>query len=85
MGMFDYIDDITAYCPQCGRRLTDAFQTKDFGESIRFLEHYKPGDTLPEDRDAVAFIQVYNICTHCKLFTNIYLVVQNNVLMHEFW
>ncbi len=82
MGMHDYIDNITAYCPQCGKKLTENFQTKDFKDP--FLNHYKPGDTVPEDRETYSYIDTYSICQNCRLLVNIGLVVEDNVLTDKF-
>ena len=82
MGMHDYIDNITAYCPQCGEKLTDNFQTKDFERP--FLDHYKPGDTIPEDREIESCVETYTICQNCHLLVNIALVVEDNILTDNF-
>jgi len=80
MGMHDYIDNVTAYCPQCGKNLT-GFQTKDF--ECPLLNHYKIGDIVPEDRDCTSYVTTYTICNNCGLFTNIFLIVEDNVLTDE--
>lgn len=78
MGMYDHIDNVTAYCPQCGEKLT-GLQTKDFFDP--FLEHYGPGDRLPEDRKEVAYITAYAICDNCGLFTNMFFEVDKDILI----
>ena len=82
MGMHDYIDNITAHCPQCREKLTENFQTKDFEDP--FLNHYTPGDTVPEDRNIISCVEAYTICQNCKLLVNIGLVVEDNVLTDKF-
>ena len=80
MGMYDWVDGITAYCPQCGKQLGQDFQTKDFEDRLRFLNHYKPGDTLPKERESESSLQIYSICKHCNLFTNIFLIIEDDIL-----
>jgi hypothetical protein len=81
MGMFDYVDNITVYCPKCGNVITNNFQTKDF--VAPFLEHYSPGDEIPTDRDDEDYIEIHSICEECELFTGVYLKVVGNTLTNE--
>ena len=81
MGMFDYVDDITVYCQKCGNVITNDFQTKSFVGP--FLEHYKPGDEIPTDRDDEDCIEVHSMCENCDLFTGVYLKVTGNILTNE--
>lgn len=77
MGMYDVIDDITAYCPGCGKILKKDFQTKDL-ECM--LDHYKLGDFVPADRERESWIEIHTICEHCNLFVSVYLAVEDNKL-----
>lgn len=75
--MFDTIDNITAYCPGCGKILRRDFQTKDLE---RMLDHYKPGDFMPADREHESWIRIHTGCEHCDLFVRLYLAIENDKL-----
>lgn len=83
MGMYDIIEGVTVYCPKCGNVITNTFQTKDLAEP--FLEHYKPGDEIPSDREFDDCIEIHSICGNCQLLTGVYVAVGvfNNILTDE--
>lgn len=81
MGMYDYIDNVTVYCPKCGNVITNNFQTKAFTEP--FLDHYKPGDKISPNRIDEDCIEIHSICENCNLFTAVYLKVVDDVLTDE--
>lgn len=78
MAMYDIIDGVTVYCPQCGKVITNNFQTKNFPYPM--LNHYKVGDELPHNRDNEDYIEIHSICENCALFTGVYINVIDNIL-----
>jgi hypothetical protein len=80
MGMYDTIDNITAYCPKCGNKITNSWQTKDFPSG---LDHYKPGNEIPDDRYYKDWVGIYTMCDECNLFINLKLNVIGGLITDE--
>lgn len=81
MGMYDIIDGITVYCAKCGKIVTNDFQTKDIERP--FLEHYKPGDTIPKDREFENMLEIHSICEHCEFFVSVYIKILDDKVIAE--
>ena len=84
LGMFDIIENLTIYCPQCGKVIEDELQTKSFEHPG--LHHYKIGDKLSsDDRNYDDHIEVHGICDNCNLLTRVWLRVVDDILTAEFY
>ena len=83
MGLYDVIDDVTVYCPQCGKQITDQFQTKSF--VYMGLDHYKIGNKIPETGNNHDWIEIHAICDNCDLFVSVNLKVINGILTDKFY
>lgn len=82
MGMYDIIEGIPVYCPQCGKIITNSFHTKDFVYPA--VKCYAVGDRVPTDREDDDFIEIHSICENCALFVSVYINIRNDTLTNEF-
>ncbi len=81
MGIYDCIDGITTFCPRCEKKLTEDFHTKDFKDM--FLNHYAPGDIVPNERRTKQSLNVYTSCPECGMYVSLCLMIDGDMLTYQ--